>query len=268
MMISSFSRRRRYNAPGFERMVSGRFAFGKVGAVCAREVLALRSHRRDWAALIEMCRRGSTPFWFDQEPSMRQGTARRLLLGLKGASRDELDLLRQRSLSGRATRSAHGRVGCGGRPSASLRPATVMRKIRNRRVQEAIKLVFDKVEELGSAPTGALLVPRVQPRSAGERPTATRPGGDRVTATITGSLDRLTAAPNAMVRTAAARDTPPRAVSVKIRRKRRNEWLTLKPNTARRVCSWERVRGDPRNGSAATLPLVDSRRTAKHGIRC
>ena len=112
---------------GFERMVA-EVCLGKVGAVRAREVSRFARNSRDWQQLIEMCRVVDTVL-IDQETiyAPRHGNAR-LLLGLKRSLNEyELDLLRQRSLSAR------------------------YEKDPDRRVQEAITLVFDKVLELGSA---------------------------------------------------------------------------------------------------------------------
>jgi DNA invertase Pin-like site-specific DNA recombinase len=87
---------------GFERMLA-EVCLGKVGAVCAREVSRFARNSRDWQQLIEMCRVVDTVL-IDQETvyAPRNGNDR-LLLGLKGSLNEyELDLLRQRSLSGTA----------------------------------------------------------------------------------------------------------------------------------------------------------------------
>src|SRR5712691_10240221 len=98
---------------GFERMVA-EVCLGKVGAVCAREVSRFDRNSRDWQQLIEMCRVVDTVL-VDQEAiyAPRQGNDR-LLLGLKGSLNE-------------------------------------YEKDPDRRVQEAISLVFAKVVELGSA---------------------------------------------------------------------------------------------------------------------
>ena len=58
---------------GFERMVA-EVCLGKVGAVCAREVLRFARNSRDWQQLIEMCRVVDTVL-VDQRRSMRRDTA-------------------------------------------------------------------------------------------------------------------------------------------------------------------------------------------------
>jgi hypothetical protein len=69
---------------GFERMVA-EVSFGKVGAVCAREVSRFARNSRDWKQLIEMCLAVDTVL-VDQETiyAPRHGNDC-LLLGLKGS---------------------------------------------------------------------------------------------------------------------------------------------------------------------------------------
>src|SRR5215469_11493625 len=99
---------------GFERMVA-EVCLGKVGAVAARE--------------------GND----------------RLLLGLKGSLNEyELDLLRQRSLSARYEKARRGELVVAA-PVGFVKAGDRYEKDPDRRVQEAIGLVFDKVLELGTA---------------------------------------------------------------------------------------------------------------------
>ena len=75
----------------------------------------------------------------------------RLLLGLKGSLNEyELDLLRQRSLSARYEKARCGELVVGA-PVGFVEAGDRLEKDPDRRVQEAIRLGFDKVEELGSA---------------------------------------------------------------------------------------------------------------------
>src|ERR1700751_2502221 len=135
---------------GFERMVA-EVCLGKVGAVAAREVSRFARNSHDWQQLIEMCRVVDT-LLVDQEAvyAPRQGNDR-LLLGLKGSLNEyELDLLRQRSLSARYEKARRGELVVAG-PVGFLKAGDRLEKDPDRRVQEAINLVFDKVAELGSA---------------------------------------------------------------------------------------------------------------------
>src|ERR1700759_1244653 len=135
---------------GFERMVA-EVCLGKVGAVAAREVSRFARNSRDWQQLVEMCRVVDT-LLVDQEAvyAPRQGNDR-LLLGLKGRVNEyELDLLRQRSLSARYEKARRGELVVAA-PVGFVKVGDRLEKDPDRRVQEAITLVFDKVAELGSA---------------------------------------------------------------------------------------------------------------------
>src|SRR5262247_637649 len=135
---------------GFERMVA-QVCLGKVGAVAAREVSRFARNSRDWQQLIEMCRVVDTVL-VDQETiyAPRQGNDR-LLLGLKGSLNEyELDLLRQRSLAARYEKARRGELLVAA-PIGFMKVGDRLEKDPDRRVQEAITLVFGKVAELGSA---------------------------------------------------------------------------------------------------------------------
>src|SRR5512145_3411792 len=134
---------------GFDRMVA-EVCLGKVGAVAALEVSRFARNSRDWQQLIEMCRVVDT-LLVDQETiySPRQGNDR-LLLGLKGSLNEyELDLLRQRSLAARYEKARRGELIVAA-PIGYVKTADQLEKDPDRRVQDAIRLVIDKVAELGS----------------------------------------------------------------------------------------------------------------------
>jgi len=135
---------------GFDRMVA-EVCLGKVGAVAAREVSRFARNSRDWQQLIEMCRVVDTVL-IDQEAiyAPREGNDR-LLLGLKGSLNEyELDLLRQRSLAARYEKAKRGELVVAA-PIGYVKAGDRFEKDPDRRVQKAITLVFDKVEEFGSA---------------------------------------------------------------------------------------------------------------------
>jgi len=135
---------------GFERMVA-EVCLGKVGAVAAREVSRFARNSRDWQQLIEMCRVVDTVL-VDQETIYlpRHGDDR-LLLGLKGTLNEyELDLLRQRSLAARYEKARRGELVVAA-PVGFVKAGDRVEKDPDRRIREAIRLVFDKVAELGSA---------------------------------------------------------------------------------------------------------------------
>src|SRR4030095_16921768 len=135
---------------GFERMVA-EVCLGKVGAVAAREVSRFARNSRDWQQLIEMCRVVDTVLVDGEAVYAPRDGNDRLLLGLKGSLNEyELDLLRQRSLSARHAKARRGELVVAA-PIGFVKAGDRLEIDPERRVQEAIRLVFDKVAELGSA---------------------------------------------------------------------------------------------------------------------
>jgi DNA invertase Pin-like site-specific DNA recombinase len=135
---------------GFERMVA-EVCLGHVGAVAAREVSRFARNSHDWQKLIEMCRTVDTVL-VDQEAiyAPRQSNDR-LLLGLKGSLNEyELDLLRQRSLEARREKARRGELIVTPPVGYLKTEDQCLEKNPDRRVQAAIRLVFDKFMELAS----------------------------------------------------------------------------------------------------------------------
>lgn len=135
---------------GFERMVA-EVSLGHVGAVAAREVSRFARNSRDWQQLVEVCRVVDTVLIDHESVYDPRQSNDRLLLGLKGSLNEyELDLLRQRSLEARRAKAQRGELivmaPVGYRKSEDQR----LEKDPDRRVQEAISLVFDQFERIGS----------------------------------------------------------------------------------------------------------------------
>src|SRR5205809_3893153 len=137
--------------PGFARLVA-EVCTGGVGAVFCIEASRLARNGRDWHHLIELCGLVRA-LVVDPDGVYDPGLLNdRLLLGLKGTmSEFELNLLRQRSLEAIRQKARRGEL-------QFCLPVgycwTQNGKIEinpDRRVQQAVQIVFSKMTELGSA---------------------------------------------------------------------------------------------------------------------
>src|ERR1700719_2046059 len=135
---------------GFERMVA-EVCLGKVGAVSAREVSRFARNSREWQQWVEVCRVVDTVLIDQEMVYAPRASNDQLLLGLKGSLNEyELDLLRQRSLEARRAMARRGELLVAA--PAGFRKGEEQRfeKDPDRRVQEAIRLVFEQFERIGS----------------------------------------------------------------------------------------------------------------------
>ena len=253
---------------GFARMVA-EVCLGQVGAVAAREVSRFARNSREWQQLVEVCRVVDTVLIdLDTVYSPRYSNDR-LLLGLKGSLNEyELDLLRQRSVEARRAKAQRGELLVAAPVGYLKTDAPHVEKDPDRRVQDAIALVFRKFVELGTVRQTlwwflehGLQLP-VRPTS-GEI-TWRRPSY--------GMLYRLLSSPayggayayGKSERTLYYEQGEPRAVC---RRKHRAQWLVLIPNAHEGYVSWEEferiqqamaanVRGGGRVGAATRGPAL------------
>jgi DNA invertase Pin-like site-specific DNA recombinase len=134
----------------FERMVA-EVCLGKVGAVAAREVSRFARNSREWQQLVEVCRVVDTVLIDLETVYSPRHSNDRLRLGLKGSLNEyELDLLRQRSVEARRAKAQRGELMVMA-PVAYLKTdAPHFEKDPDRRVQDAVTLVFRKFVELGT----------------------------------------------------------------------------------------------------------------------
>jgi len=136
--------------PGFQRLV-GEVCSGGVGAIFCIEASRLARNGRDWHHLIELCgMTGAVVIDPDgvYDPAIVND---RLLLGLKGTmSEFELNLLRQRSFEAIRQKAGRGELRfC--LPVGYLWAAHGKVEMDpDQRVQQALRLVFSKMTELGS----------------------------------------------------------------------------------------------------------------------
>lgn len=137
--------------PGFARLVA-EVCTGGVGAVFCIEASRLARNGRDWHHLIELCGLVRA-LVVDPDGVYDPGFLNdRLLLGLKGTmSEFELNLLRQRCQEAIRQKARRGELQFALPVGYRWAPNGKVEMDPDRRVQQAIELVFSKMTELGSA---------------------------------------------------------------------------------------------------------------------
>jgi DNA invertase Pin-like site-specific DNA recombinase len=137
--------------PGFERLLAA-ICEGRVGGVLAIEASRLARNGRDWHTLIEFCGLVGTILVDEDGIYDPRHPNDRLLLGMKGTMSElELSLFRQRSHEALRQKARRGALFLGvaagyvksGRDRIEMDP--------DRRVQDALRLVFTKFSEFQSA---------------------------------------------------------------------------------------------------------------------
>lgn len=137
--------------PGFQRLVAT-VCSGEVGAVFSIEASRLARNGRDWHHLVDLCGLvGTLVIDADGVYDPRLSNDR-LLLGLKGTmSEFELSLLRQRSFEAIRSKAKRGELAFCLPIGLCWTRASKIELDPDKRVQEAIRLLFCKFDELGSA---------------------------------------------------------------------------------------------------------------------
>src|ERR1700741_232062 len=135
---------------GFERVLSS-VALGEVGIVGSREASRLSRTDKDWCRLLEVCQIFGTLIADEQQVYDLNYLDDQLVLGIKGTlSVVELKVLRQRLLAGQESKARRGEL-FKRLPIGYARDAVGKVALHpDRRVCEAIRLVFTKFRELWS----------------------------------------------------------------------------------------------------------------------
>ena len=136
--------------PGFEKLLAA-ICEGRVGVVLSIEASRLARNGRDWHTLLEFCGLVGTLIVDEDGVYEPRSPNDRLLLGMKGTmSEMELSIFRQRSTEAIKQKARRGEL---------IRTVAVgylktdddrIEKDADRRVQDAIGLVFHKFDELQS----------------------------------------------------------------------------------------------------------------------
>src|ERR1700689_3043986 len=136
--------------PGFEKLL-GAICEGRVGAVVSIEASRLARNGRDWHTLLEFCGLVGTLIADEDGVYDPRQPNDRLLLGMKGTmSEMELSVLRQRSLEALKQKARRGELFM----TVAIGYVRVghnrIEKDPDRRVGEAVALVFVKFTEMQS----------------------------------------------------------------------------------------------------------------------
>src|SRR5437660_8456577 len=135
---------------GFERVLSS-VALGEVGIVGSREVSRLSRTDKDWCRLLKVCQIFGTLIADEQQVYDRNNLDDQLVLGIKGTlSVVELKVLRQRLLAGQESKARRGELFKRLPIGYARDPVGKIVFHPDRRICEAIQLMFAKFRELWS----------------------------------------------------------------------------------------------------------------------
>ena len=253
---------------GFERMVA-EVCLGNVGGVAAREVSRFARNSRDWQHLVEVCRVVDTVLIDLETVYCPRLSNDRLLLGLKGSLNEyELDLLRQRSVEARRAKAQRGELLVTVPVGFLKTDALHCEKDPDRRIQDAIALVFQKFGEIGTVRQALswFLAQGLQlpTRSGSGEITWGRPTFATLYRILTNPIYGGAYAYGKTEHVVRYENGEPRASS---RRRPREEWLAFIPQAHEGYVSWEEferirdtlaanTRAWQRTGAATTGPAL------------
>jgi DNA invertase Pin-like site-specific DNA recombinase len=134
--------------PGFEKLLAA-ICEGRDGAVVSIEASRLARNGRDWHTLLEFCGLVGTLIVDEDGVYDPRHPNDRLLLGMKGTmSEMELSIFRQRSLEALKQKARRGELFLNVAVGYVKSPHDRIEKDPDRRIQEAIALVFRKFAEV------------------------------------------------------------------------------------------------------------------------
>ena len=134
--------------PGFERLLAA-ICEGRVGAVVSIEASRLARNGRDWHTLLEFCGLVGTLIVDEDGVYDPRHPNDRLLLGMKGTmSEMELSIFRQRSLEALKQKARRGELFLNVAVGYVKVAHDRIEKDPDRRIQEALTLVFRKFAEM------------------------------------------------------------------------------------------------------------------------
>jgi len=135
---------------GFKDVLSS-VALGEVGIVMSRELSRLSRTDKDWCHLLEVCQLFNTLIGDAEQVYDLNGLDDQLILGIKGTmSVAELKILKMRMHQGKEAKAKRGELFGMVAPGFVKEGSHQITQDPNRRVQDAIKLIFDKFLELAS----------------------------------------------------------------------------------------------------------------------
>ena len=135
--------------PGFQELLT-RVAVGDVGIILSRELSRLSRTDKNWCHLMEICQLFDTLIGDDETIYDPQRFDDQLVLGIKGTmSVAELGVLKMRLIQGKLAKARRGALFTTVAPGYIKEGDSIV-KDPDRRVQDAIMLVFKQFKMLGS----------------------------------------------------------------------------------------------------------------------